>query len=554
MKTYLNKIFSITLILLFSCSINPIDEMTKIESFSKVWGFLKYYHPTVAKGTIDWDIEFLDKVDKLTTLQTKQEINNFYLGWINDLGGINVCTSCNNNIPDSLKFNLNLDWIENTELFNDELKKQLEYIRFNRNQSTNYYVSQDEENGNTLYKNEKSYKDSIYPSQNLRLLALSRYWNIVNYFYPYKYKTDSKWEDVLTEMIPKFKMAKDTLNYQLAVMEMCTKINDSHAYVIFDKSVTQDFFGDKYVPFSYKTFEDKIIVTGFYDEPLSKSNDIQYGDVFLSIDGKPVKECIKFFEKYYAASNSASSLRDMEPALFKGKSDSIKVMCNRNGETFEKFVKRYSIENINFSFDFDQTVSKTLDDNIGYVNMDLLYPKDVKKTLDSFKNAKALILDVRNYSSGGSMYEVAKYLTPKKKEFVKFTIADLTYPGTYRYTEPLACGEENSEYYKGKVVLLCNESTQSHAEFTLMALQTAPNVITIGSKTAGADGDVSEIPLPGGIKTLMSGIGVYYPSGKETQRVGIVPDIEVKKTVEGIRNHKDEVLDKALEILNKNGL
>ncbi|WP_262603173.1 hypothetical protein [Ichthyenterobacterium magnum] len=41
-------------------------------------------------------------------------------------------------------------------------------------------------------------------------------------------------------------------------------------------------------------------------------------------------------------------------------------------------------------------------------------------------------------------------------------------------------------------------------------------------------------------------------NGDETQRVGIVPDIEVKPTVKGIRDGKDEVLEKAIEIiLNK---
>ncbi|RUT79671.1 hypothetical protein [Ancylomarina longa] len=50
---------------------------------------------------------------------------------------------------------------------------------------------------------------------------------------------------------------------------------------------------------------------------------------------------------------------------------------------------------------------------------------------------------------------------------------------------------------------------------------------------------------------LFSGIGVYYPNGNKTQRIGIVPDIEVKQTIAGIRQHKDEVLDKAIEVLTK---
>ncbi len=85
-----------------------------------------------------------------------------------------------------------------------------------------------------------------------------------------------------------------------------------------------------------------------------------------------------------------------------------------------------------------------------------------------------------------------------------------------------------------------------------MAFRTAPKAVVIGSTTAGADGNVSLIRLPGGISTYISGIGVYYPDGKETQRIGIVPDIEVKPTILGISNGRDELLEKAIEIINEN--
>jgi C-terminal processing protease CtpA/Prc len=50
----------------------------------------------------------------------------------------------------------------------------------------------------------------------------------------------------------------------------------------------------------------------------------------------------------------------------------------------------------------------------------------------------------------------------------------------------------------------------------------------------------------------MSSVGIYYPDGRETQRIGIVPDIEVKPTIQGIRVGRDELLEKAIEII-KNG-
>ncbi len=71
----------------------------------------------------------------------------------------------------------------------------------------------------------------------------------------------------------------------------------------------------------------------------------------------------------------------------------------------------------------------------------------------------------------------------------------------------------------------------------------------VGSQTAGADGNVSLIRLPGGITTYFSGLGVFYPDGKPTQRVGIVPDVVVTPTIKGLREGRDEVLEAALAIL-----
>jgi C-terminal processing protease CtpA/Prc len=80
-----------------------------------------------------------------------------------------------------------------------------------------------------------------------------------------------------------------------------------------------------------------------------------------------------------------------------------------------------------------------------------------------------------------------------------------------------------------------------------MALRVAPNALVVGSTTAGADGNVSPFPLPGGLRTMISGIGVFYPDKRPTQQVGIIPDLVVRPTIEGIRAGRDEVLEAALK-------
>jgi C-terminal processing protease CtpA/Prc len=95
------------------------------------------------------------------------------------------------------------------------------------------------------------------------------------------------------------------------------------------------------------------------------------------------------------------------------------------------------------------------------------------------------------------------------------------------------------------VIVLVDEVSQSQAEYTAMAFRAAGAVI-VGSTTAGADGNVSAIPLPGGRRSMISGIGVFYPDKRATQRIGIVPDVVVTPTIAGIGAGRDEVLEAAI--------
>ena len=51
-------------------------------------------------------------------------------------------------------------------------------------------------------------------------------------------------------------------------------------------------------------------------------------------------------------------------------------------------------------------------------------------------------------------------------------------------------------------------------------------------------------------RTTFSGLGVFYPDETETQRKGIKIDIEVKPTINGLKENKDEVLERAIEYIN----
>jgi len=85
-----------------------------------------------------------------------------------------------------------------------------------------------------------------------------------------------------------------------------------------------------------------------------------------------------------------------------------------------------------------------------------------------------------------------------------------------------------------------------------MIFKTAPRVTCIGSQSAGANGATTALVLPGGYKTRFSNCSVFYPNGESLVRKGLTPDIEVRPTIEGIKQHRDEVLERALEYARTN--
>ncbi len=548
-KTKSNAVKKIILIFILIVShFGFSQELVKVENLSslcKIWGFLKYYHPNVAKGDFNFDEQLLTILPKIEQAKNKEELSKLYLDWIKSLGTVKVCKTCNE-FTNKKYFDKNFDlsWTQSTETFTNELRNKLKYIENNRFQGNSYYVTSTNI-GNIEIKNEPKYDNFEFPNENYRLLGLFKFWNTIEYFYPYKYLTNQNWNEVLNEMIPKFINAKNATEYHLAMLEAVVKLDDSHG--VFKTEFTTEYFGTKFIPAKLKIIDDKAIVTGFRNDSLSKINDLRIGDIIEKINEKTINDILNERLKYIAGSNHNSKLRDCYYTIINGNTDSVKVSLNRNGKLYDKIIYRYHFDLI-FKKNSKNEKYKFLENNIGYIDMSAIDMKDVDQTMKKLENTKAIIIDIRNYPNF-IPYSIANYLNSEKKPFVKTNIPDLKYPGKFIWKEYATAGKNNKEYFKGKVVLLVNEETQSRAEYSVMCLQTANNVITIGSQTAGADGDMSYIEFVGGYKSVMSGTGVYYPDGTITQRKGVKVDIEILPTIKGIQEGKDEVLEKAIEII-----
>lgn len=153
-----------------------------------------------------------------------------------------------------------------------------------------------------------------------------------------------------------------------------------------------------------------------------------------------------------------------------------------------------------------------MDNNIGYITLVSIKDDDIPKIKEEFKNTRGIIIDIRNYPSTFVPFKLGSFFVSSPTPFVKFTNGNINNPGEFTFTKELEIPNAE-ELYKGKLIVLVNELSQSQAEYTAMAFRAGDNTTIVGSTTAGADGNVSTIILPGGLRTMISGIGVYYPNG-----------------------------------------
>ncbi|MBO9613203.1 MAG: hypothetical protein J7619_10935 [Dyadobacter sp.] len=244
-------------------------------------------------------------------------------------------------------------------------------------------------------------------------------------------------------------------------------------------------------------------------------------------------------------------LKTLAPNLLRSNDSTLAITFNRKGKIQKASILLYPGNKINIYANYNKkdTCFKMLGQDVAYI-----FPGKFKNTYlpaltPQILKSKGVVVDMRCYPSDFMVFSFGPMLLPENKSFAKFTIGKPQTPGLFTWSSEQKLGTTNPDHYKGKVIVIVNENTVSQSEYTTMAFSAASNVTVIGSTTAGADGNVSSIVLPGGIRTGISGIGVYYPDGRETQQIGIVPQVEVKPTIQGIADGLDEPLEKALQLI-----
>jgi C-terminal processing protease CtpA/Prc len=392
------------------------------------------------------------------------------------------------------------------------------------------------------------------PPRNLRLLALFRLWAVIDFFFPYKNLMDHPWEESLKRLIPVFLEAETPEAYGLAVLEAVTALNDSHGRADVGTRCER-LFGTHFPPVLLRTLGGSRVVTAVLDDECR----LETGDIILSIDGTNIESRAGNLGRYTAASTKQSLYAQTNFYLLAGppNSDADLTVRKLDGRMQRVSVfRKLSAAEIYSSPSSPSSPERwrVLPEGFGYVDMVRLRMDEVEEAMSALDSTPAIIFDIRGYPQG-TAFAIAPMLTRQS-----FTIAQFRrcYLDGFRQDEgrnqllfEQMLQPDGKHHYEGHVVALIDERAISHAEHSCLALEgAAPGRITfVGTPTAGANGDVTEITLPGSVKVFFTGHDVRHADGRELQRLGIQPDIWVEPTPKGLAEGRDEVLEAAVNFL-----
>lgn len=245
-----------------------------------------------------------------------------------------------------------------------------------------------------------------------------------------------------------------------------------------------------------------MVYSTFADSPAEKAG-IKPGDFIVRVDGVKIK-------------NSEHACDHMlgKPGT------KVKVTIERKGVEKSFTMERATIEE-------KAVVYKKLDkkNKIGYIYVSTFKEgtcEEFKLAVKDLKNAgyEKFIIDFRN--NGGGMTDQA------------YDLADYILPEGVIVTEKDKAGNENSHTSDASsagldFVLLVNKQTASASEIVACALQDNKACKIIGETTYGKGVTQAARQLSDGSAIKYTVQEYFRPSGKTVNKVGVVPDIKVKK-------------------------
>ncbi|MGO1752321.1 MAG: S41 family peptidase [Psychroflexus sp.] len=365
-------------------------------------------------------------------------------------------------------------------------------------------------------------------------------YNVFQHFYPYFNEVEVDWDKELTAALQRSFNDQTDYEHLVTLQKFTAPLKDGHIYVSGPNI-------KEYVPaINWEWIEGKLIITRVKDESLG----IKVGDEVTKVNNQSS-------ENYFKEVNSKIS------AGTKGWLNYRAQVASLSGEKDEKLVLEINGKNIVLNRDnkydygeidiaIQENDYKLLDENIYYLNLSAIEMDTITALLPQLEKAKGIICDLRGYPNGNHAF-ISHLLREKDTSKAWMRIPKIIYPDQEKIV-----GFENSGWelqpkkpYLGnkKVVFIIDGSAISYAESYMSFIEGYHLATILGQPTAGTNGNINPFSLLGDFTISWTGMKVVKHDGSQLHGVGVLPDIYVSKSIEGVKSGKDEFLEKAIEVI-----
>ena len=378
-------------------------------------------------------------------------------------------------------------------------------------------------------------------SECTRLAGIVIAWNVLQHFYPYFDVVDVDWDQELVVALEKALVDETVEDYLATLRGMAAALQDGHATVYHPRYGPRGF-----LPVSVDRVEGQVVVTAEGHPTL------RLGDIIETIDGVGVDSALAEIERL----KSGSPHFKRSQALFllgSGEVGSpIELGIRRSDERLDLTVPREPADQ-GFGRRKPEMIEE-IRDGVIYVDLERASMSDIDARMTEIAEARGVVFDLRGYPRGNHNV-IGHLLTEPDTSTDWMRVPQIIHPNQFDHVGWQELGWELQPlepHIGGKVVFITDARAYSYAESILGLVEAYGLAEIVGHQTAGSNGNVNPISLPGGFIFNWTGMKVVKPDGSQHHLIGIRPTVPAEQTIQGVREGRDELLETALEVVARN--
>ncbi|MFT3932050.1 MAG: S41 family peptidase [Chitinophagaceae bacterium] len=367
-------------------------------------------------------------------------------------------------------------------------------------------------------------------------------WNIFRHFFAYWEDAAQDPETILHNALEKTLKDKSDNDVVQTLRLMTAPLNDGHIGVWNEKNPSFAY----YTPIMTTWAENKLVVAHVLNKQTSAN--LNAGDIILSINDTAASDWQKNRDQYNSGSKQLKQSRSDWSILRGEQNSAISLTVEQKGVVNKISLQRNVPMKTVFDKYTDKTTSGFIKPSVFYIDLNKWPMDSIKSHLEDLKNSKAIICDLRGYPNAN--HEFIRYLITDKETDKWMFVPQIIYPDFEKvsYHEEGWSLQPLKPHLSAKVVFITDGRAISYAESYMGYIKDLKLATIVGQPTAGTNGNINTINLPGGFHVLFTGMLVKNHDGSKHHLKGIQPDVLVEPTIKGIAEGRDEMLEKALQL------